>query len=165
MKPITQRLRAERKQFIVSNEPTDILVVEDNEGERVSIVAALQQAIPDVQVYSVHDGTEALDFLFARGAYTDRVDESPPTLVLLDLAMPGDNGFAVLGQIRSLERQDSLTLTPVVMFTDSQDNSDIKESYRCGANSYIIKPVNFPDFRAAVEKIGQYWMTYNQTST
>ncbi len=148
----------------MNNEFTDILVVEDNESERASIVAALEETIPDVQVFSVHDGAEALDFLFARGVYTDRADESPPTLILLDLAMPGDNGFTVLGQIRSLERQDSLTLTPVVMFTDSQDNSDIKESYRCGANSYIIKPVSFPDFRTAVEKIGQYWMTFNKIS-
>ncbi len=146
----------------MNNEPVDILVVEDNASERASIVEALQDAIPDVQVSSVQDGTEALDFLFARGAYANRVDEEGPSLILLDLEMPGTNGFAVLAQIRALERQESLTLTPVVIFSDSQDSADISESYRCGANSYIIKPVNFPDFRAAVEKIGQYWMTYNK---
>ena len=149
----------------MNNEPVDILVVEDNDNERDSIVAALQETIPYVQIAAVHDGEEALDFLFARGVYRNRAGEDAPTMILLDLSMPGADGFSVLGQIRSLERQDSLTLTPVVMFTDSQDNADIKESYRCGANSYVIKPVNFPDFRIAVEKIGQYWMDYNQASS
>lgn len=149
----------------MNNEPVDILVVEDNDNERDSIVAALQETIPYVQIVAVHDGEEALDFLFARGVYENRAGEDAPTMILLDLSMPGSDGFAVLGQIRSLERQDSLTLTPVIMFTDSQDNADIKESYRCGANSYVIKPVNFSDFRSAVEKIGQYWMNYNQVSS
>jgi len=149
----------------LNNEPVDILVVEDNDNERDSIVAALQETIPYVQIVAVHDGEEALDFLFARGVYENRAGEDAPTMILLDLSMPGSDGFAVLGQIRSLERQDSLTLTPVIMFTDSQDNADIKESYRCGANSYVIKPVNFSDFRSAVEKIGQYWMNYNQVSS
>ena len=146
------------------DQPVDILVVEDNENECESIVTALEESSPDVCVVAVHNGTEALDFLFARGAYTDRVDESPPTLILLDLSLPGSDGFSILGEIRSLEPDDALMLTPVVIFSDSQNNSDIKESYRCGANSYVIKPVNFTDFRAAVEKIGQYWMNYNEIS-
>lgn len=142
----------------------DILVVEDNASERASIVEALQKFISGVQVASVRDGTEAIDFLFARGAYADRVGEDPPTLVLLDLEMPGANGFSVLAEIRALEPKDALTLTPVVVFTDSLDANNIKESYRCGANSYVIKPVSFHDFKAIVEKIGHYWMTCNQAS-
>jgi two-component system response regulator len=145
-------------------EPVDILVVEDNESQRASIVLALQNSIPDVVVTSVRDGPEALDFLFSRGAWADRTGEVPPRLILLDLALPESNGFSVLGQIRSIEREDALTVTPVVVFTDSQAAGDIKESYRCGANSYIIKPVSFPDFQTVVETIGQYWMTHNRTS-
>ncbi len=146
-----------------NDDPVDILVVEDNDSQRASIVLALEDCIPDVLVLAVGDGPEALDFLFSRGAWTDRVGEDPPKLILLDLALPGSDGFSVLGQIRSLEPQDALTLAPIVVFTDSQSASDIKESYRCGANSYIIKPLSFLDFQAVVETVGQYWMMHNRT--
>ncbi|MBI5091836.1 MAG: response regulator [Candidatus Hydrogenedentes bacterium] len=145
-------------------EPVDILVVEDNDSQRASIVHTLQKAIPDVLVIAVKDGTEALDFLFSRKAWTDRAGEDPPRLILLDLALPGADGFSVLGQIRSIEPQDALTLTPVVIFTDSQSAGDISKSYRCGANSYIIKPLSYPDFQTVVETVGQYWMAHNRTS-
>ena len=150
---------------MLNDEPVDILVVEDNDSERASIVESLQAAIHDVRVIAVHDGTEALDFLFARGDWTDRVGEDPPKLILLDLALPGSDGFSILGQIRSFDAQEALTLTPVVVFTDSQATGDISESYRCGANSYIIKPLSFPDFQAVVETVGQYWMTHNRSSS
>ena len=83
-------------------------------------------------------------------------------LVREDLALPGSDGFSVLGQIRSLDAGDALTLTPVVIFTDSQSAGDITKSYRCGANSYIMKPLSFPDFEAVVKTVGQYWMTHNR---
>ena len=150
---------------MLNNESVDILVVEDSDSERVSIVEALQASIPGVQIAAVHDGTEALDFLFARAGWTDRAGADAPRLILLDLALPGADGFSVLGQIRSIEPQDALTLTPVVVFTDSQAAGDITQSYRCGANSYIIKPVSFPDFQAVVECVGQYWITHNQPSS
>ena len=143
-------------------ESVDILVAEDSESERASIVQALHAALPNVSIMAVCGGTEALDFLFGRGAWANRLGDRRPRLILLDLALPGADGFSVLGQIRSLEAQDALTLTPVVIFTDSQAADDIARSYRCGANSYIIKPVNFPDFQAVVEAIGQYWLMYNR---
>ncbi len=148
---------------MLNDEPVDILVVEDNDSERASIVESLQSAIKDVQVVAVHNGTEALDFLFARGGWTNRAGADAPKLILLDLALPGSDGFSVLGQIRSLDEDDTLTLTPVVIFTDSQAPSDITKSYRCGANSYIIKPMSFPDFQAIVKTVGQYWMAHNRT--
>ena len=143
------------------DEPVDILVVEDREVDRNSIVEALQAAVPNIRVVAVHDGTEALDFLFARGDWADRLDEDPPRLVLLDLSLPGTNGFSVLGQIRSLEVDNALTLTPVVIFSDSLDAADITKSYRCGANSYVMKPLSYSDFRAVVASVGQYWLTRN----
>lgn len=150
---------------MLNDKPVDIVVVEDNDSERASIVESLQASIHDVHIVAVRDGTEALDFLFARGAWTDRVGEDPPRLVLLDLALPGSDGFSVLGQIRSLEPQDTLTLVPVVIFTDSQAGDDVIKSYRCGANSYIMKPLSFPDFQAVVKMVGQYWMMHNRTSS
>jgi CheY-like chemotaxis protein len=157
------RGHAEREFNVTSSGPVDILVVEDDDSQRASIVLALQDTIPDVVVVAVRSGPEALDFLFGRNTWTDRVGEDPPKLILLDLALPGSNGFSVLGQIRSIEPQDALTLTPVVVFTDSQAVADISESYRCGANSYVIKPLSFPGFRTVVESVGQYWMTLNKT--
>jgi two-component system response regulator len=145
-----------------NDELIDILVVEDNDSERRSIVAVLQAVMPDVCVASTGNGNEALDFLLARGAWTGRAGEDPPKLILLDLALPGTDGFSLLGQIRSIEPHGALTLAPVVIFTDSVSASDVRESYRCGANSYIIKPLSFPDFQSVVEAIGQYWMAHNK---
>jgi CheY-like chemotaxis protein len=147
-----------------ADEVVDILVVEDNDAERDSIVATLRASIPDVHVVSASNGEEALDFLFARGAYAGRAGEDPPRLILLDLAMPGTDGFSVLGQIRSMEPKDALTVAPVVIFTDSQIAGDVRASYRCGANSYILKPLSFKDFTAVVEAVGQYWMDHNRTT-
>lgn len=145
-----------------NDEPVDILVVEDGENERASIVEILRASIPDVNVVAVRDGTEALDFLFARGDWTARVGAEPPRLILLDLALPGADGFSILGQIRSLDAENTLTLTPVVIFSDSQDTRNIEKSYRCGANSYIMKPLSFSDFQAVVKSVGQYWMQHNR---
>jgi len=148
----------------MSGRPVDILIVEDNDGERASIVAALQAAIPNVQVIDFHHGLEALDFLFGRGEWIARLGGPPPKLILLDLSLTGSKGYFLLGQIRSIEPGSALTLTPVVMFTDSTSASDIMECYRCGANSYVAKPVSFPEFKAVVETVGRYWITHNLTA-
>lgn len=148
----------------MNDEPVDVLVVEDSESERASIVAALLASFPDVNVVAVNSGTAALDFLFAHGDWTDRVGADPPRLILLDLSLPGADGFSVLGQIRSLDAEDALTLTPVVIFSDSQNPGNITKSYRCGANGYVMKPVSFGDFQNIVASIGQYWLTSNRAS-
>jgi len=140
----------------------DILVVEDCDSERDSIVNALESAITGVRIAVARDSSEALDFVFCRGAWSDRRGEDPPKLILMDLELKGSDGFSVLGQIRSIEPEEALTLTPVVIFTDSQDTGDVKKSYRCGANSYIIKPLSFPDFNTVVQTVGQYWMSHNR---
>ena len=148
---------------MLNNEAVDILVVEDNDSERASIVETLKLAIPDVQIVAVNSGADAMDFLLARNQWKERVGEDPPKLILLDLELPGTDGFSILGQIRSIEPQDSLTLTPVVVFTDSKATGNVVKSYHCGANSYIMKPVSFPDFQAIVKTIAQYWITHNKT--
>jgi two-component system, response regulator len=142
----------------------DILVVEDNDSERDSIVLALQVAIPDVNVVAVGTGDEAMDFLYGRDAWRERAGEDAPKLILLDLALPGADGFSLLGQIRSFDAEEAITLTPVVIFTDSQTTGDILKSYRCGANSYIFKPLTYSDFQTVVESVGRYWMTHNRAS-
>lgn len=145
-------------------EAVDILVVEDNDSQRASIVESLQAAIEGVEIVAVNSGPEALDFLFGRGAWSGRAGEEPPRLILLDLSLGDSDAFSVLGQIRSLEPADALTLIPVVIFTDSQNARDIKDCYRCGANSYIIKPLSFTEFQAVVNSVARYWMTCNRSA-
>ena len=144
------------------DDPVDVLVVEDSESERNSIVEVLQATLPDIQVVAFDNGTAALDFLFGRGDWTGRVAEDSPSLIMLDLSLPGEDGFFMLGQIRSHGAEDALTLTPVVIFSDSQDPGDITMSRRCGANSYVTKPLRYSEFQTAVKSIGQYWMTRNR---
>jgi two-component system response regulator len=148
---------------MLNDEAVDILVVEDNDSERASILESLEEAIPNVQIVALSSGAEAMDFLLARGAWKERADQDPPKLILLDLELPGSDGFSILGQIRSIEPQDALTLTPIVVFTDFKGAGNIVKSYHCGANSYIMKPLSFPDFQAIVKAIAQYWITHNKT--
>lgn len=147
---------------VVVRGPIDILVVEDDEQAQASIVSVLEASIRGVRVAATRSGSEALDYLFGRNGWADRVGEDPPKLILLDLALSGEDGFSVLAKIRELEPRDALTLTPIVVFSDSQAPADIKESYRCGANSYVIKPLSYPDFQAVVQAIGNYWISHNR---
>lgn len=150
---------------MLNDEPVDILVVEDDDNERASIVETLQESIENVMVFAVSDGAQALDFLFARGVWAERAGADSPRLILLDLELPGSDGFTVLGQIRAMDPQEALKFTPIVIFTDSHAARDISQSYRCGANSYIMKPMCFPDFKNVVKTIGQYWMAHNKASS
>ncbi len=143
---------------------SEYLVVEDNDDERELIADTLRKSIPKGRVTSVHNCADALDFLHARGAWADRVGALPPALILLDLSIAGLSGFSVLDEIRSGDSGDALTLTPIVMFTDSSAPRDILEGYRLGANSFVVKPMSFPEFRAVVELIGRYW-SMQQRST
>jgi two-component system response regulator len=146
---------------MIGHDAVDILVVEDDESERASIVLALEDAIPRVVVIALGNAEDALSFLFSRSVWTDRAEEDPPKLVLLDLKMPEEDGLFILVQIRASGPQNTLALAPVVIFADSNTPSDITESYRCGANSYITKPVDFLEFLAIVKTVGQYWIKHN----
>ena len=107
----------------------------------------------------VHDGAEALDFLFCRGAYADRSPDELPQLVLLDLKLPKVPGLDVLKKLREEPRTHRL---PVVILTSSNVESDLATSYDLGANSYIRKPVDFTQFMEAVERLGLYWLVLNE---
>lgn len=147
----------------MTNEAVDILVVEDNDSERASIVTALQHSIPGVAVIGFRNGEEALDFLLGRGMWRDRAGENPPKLILLDLGLPGSDGFALLDKIRTFQAHEAMTLTPVVVFTNSQSLRDISKSYQYGANSYVTKPMNYTRFQTVVKAVGRYWLTHNRS--
>jgi len=113
------------------------------------------------RIQVVRDGAEALEFIFCRGAFAGRKFENPPKLILLDLNLPKVGGKEVL----KLMKGDARTKTiPVVMLTSSKEEKDLVESYDLGVNSYVVKPVNFESFAAAVQELGMYWLLLNQPS-
>jgi CheY-like chemotaxis protein len=111
------------------------------------------------RVHVTKDGAEALDFVFGKGAHADRDVSLQPKVILLDLNLPKISGMEVLAKVKSDERTRAI---PVVILTSSQQERDMVESYRLGANSYISKPVGFDKFAAAVSQLGMYWVLLNE---
>ena len=138
-----------------------VLLVEDNSDDELLILRSLKTANLENEIVVARDGAEALDYLFATGAYADRAAEQPPVVVLLDLKLPKVGGLEVLRRIRADERTKRL---PVIVLTSSDEDQDVIESYRLGANSYVQKPVNFDEFSSAVQELGLYWLLLNKVS-
>ncbi|MDD5724358.1 MAG: response regulator [Syntrophales bacterium] len=137
----------------------EILLVEDNPYDAELTLRSLKKNNLANSVIVVTDGEEALNFIFARGAYSERKVENVPKVVILDLKLPKVDGLEVLKTIKG----DSRTrVIPVVVLTSSKEEKDIVESYRLGVNSYIVKPVDFDKFIAAVRDLGLYWLLLNQ---
>jgi two-component system response regulator len=142
-------------------DPLEILLVEDNQNDAELTLRAFKKRNLANKVTVVEDGQEALDFLFARGKYSGRVGASLPRVVLLDVRLPKMNGFEVLREIKT----DSRTRTiPVVMVTSSHQDPDIQTAYALGANSYVVKPVDFDAFMEAMSSVGFYWLVVNRHS-
>lgn len=138
----------------------EILLVEDNVSDEKLVKRAFNKANIISRLKVVRDGAEALDFIFGSGVYKGRNINQLPKFVMLDLKLPKVNGLEVLKKIR----ENKITaMLPVVMFTSSQEVSDILNCYQSGANSYIVKPIDFGDFVAAVTGIGSYWTSLNKT--
>jgi CheY-like chemotaxis protein len=136
-----------------------ILLVEDDKRDQELTLLALGKNNLANEVDVVQDGEQALDYLYRRGRYQDRVDEDP-AVVLLDLKLPKVDGLEVLRQIKS---DDRLKTTPVVMLTSSREERDLVKSYQLGVNAYVVKPVDFQDFVQAVRTLGGFWAVVNQT--
>jgi len=135
-----------------------VLLVDDNPADAELVLVTLAGSVSP-SIYHVHDGEEALDFLFCRADYAERHFEQLPRLVLLDLKLPKVNGLEVLREIRGDPRTRSI---PVVLLTSSKMERDVLEGYRLGVNSYIQKPVDFEEFRETVKDIGRYWLERNE---
>lgn len=143
------------------NETThvEILLVEDNPQDLELALRALRKANLTNRIHVARDGAEALEFIFCEGAHAARKIEDPPKVILLDLKLPKVDGLEVLQRIKGDPRTQHI---PVVVLTSSKEQSDVVESYRLGVNSYIVKPVNFEQFAAAVQDLGMYWLLLNQ---
>jgi CheY-like chemotaxis protein len=140
------------------NRPAHILLVEDNRMDVELTLDAFHEARLLNTIQVAPDGQAALDYLFGRGKYADRNAYPMPNLVLLDLKLPGVDGFEVLRQIKSTP---ILKRLPVVILTSSKEEGDRALSYDHGANSYLVKPVSFDGFLGVVREIDGYWLSLN----
>ena len=137
----------------------EILLVEDNPNDLELTLLALKRHNFANNIHVVRDGEEALDFLFCRGAYSQRQLDSPPKVVLLDLKLPKIDGLDVLRAVKSDSRTKAI---PIVVMTSSRQQNDMVEGYQLGVNSYIQKPINFADFQEIIRQLGYYWLVINQ---
>ena len=144
---------------MVNADAVEILLVEDNPQHVELTLRALRKHNLANHVLVAKDGAEALEFIFATGAYAHRQIENGPKVILLDLKLPKVDGLEVLRRIKSDERMKAI---PVIVVTTSEQEQDVVESYELGANSYIVKPVSFDKFIEAVSKLGFYWMLLNK---
>lgn len=143
----------------MSLDEIEILLVEDNPTDAELTMRALKRKNLINKLVWVKDGAEALDFLFAKGEYSDRNVDDLPKLILLDLRMPKVDGLEVLHEIKADARTKRI---PVVVLTSSEEDRDIVESYKLGVNSYVSKPVEFDEFIDAVSTMGFYWILINK---
>jgi CheY-like chemotaxis protein len=139
--------------------PVEILIVEDTPQDLELTLRALRKAKLTNLIHVARDGAEAIEFIFCEGQYAERQIGNVPKVILLDLKLPKIDGLEVLKRIKDDARTKNI---PVVVLTSSKEQKDVVESYRLGVNSYIVKPVNFEQFVAAVQELGMYWLLFNQ---
>ena len=137
----------------------DILLVEDNPQDIELTIRALKKHNITNRLIVLEDGVEALDFVFCRGKYAQREIANHPKVILLDLKLPKVNGLEVLREIKMDERTRTI---PIVMVTSSRQDPDIETAYEYGANSYVVKPVDFDIFAEAMSQLGLYWLLLSQ---
>lgn len=137
----------------------EILLIEDNPNDAELTMRSFKKNNITNNVLHLKDGAAALEFLFASGEFAGRNVNNKPKVILLDLKMPKVDGVEVLQKIKANENTKSI---PVVVLTSSKEDPDIQRCYMLGANSYIVKPVDFDSFQKVVTQLGLYWMLLNQ---
>ena len=138
----------------------DVLMVEDSPNDAELITRALSKLNIANKLFWVKDGEEALEFIFCTGRYAGRDGTtSPLKVILLDLKLPKVNGLEVAAKIKADERTKTI---PVVIVTSSQEDKDLKEAYKLGVNSYIVKPIDAASFIKSLSEAGLYWLAINK---
>jgi two-component system response regulator len=136
-----------------------VLLVEDNQHDEELVLRALRKNNIKNEIVVMRDGAEAIDYLFATGAYASRNTAEQPTVILLDLKLPKIDGLEVLRRIRADGRTK---LVPVVVLTSSKEDRDLVAGYASGANSFVRKPIEFTEFSDAIGRLGLYWLLLNE---
>jgi two-component system, response regulator len=139
-------------------EHVEILLAEDNPHDAELAIRGLEKQKLANKVTWVKNGEEALDFVFRRGAFAGRTDAGP-RLILLDLKMPKVDGIEVTRAVKADERTRHI---PIVIMTSSQEEKDVANGYSCGANSYIVKPLDFKSLVDVAAQVGFYWLAINR---
>ena len=137
-----------------------IVIVEDNPDDEALMLRAFKQHKLTNEIVVLRDGVEAIEYLLGMGAYAGRDTTQMPQVVLLDLKLPKLNGLDVLKRLRADPRTK---IVPIVVLTTSKEEGDMVASYNLGANSYVVKPVDFTKFVESVKQLGLYWLLLNQT--
>jgi CheY-like chemotaxis protein len=132
----------------------NVLLVEDSRDDFEALREAFNKKSKDYSIYHCEDGDDAIDFVYQKGSFTDKYKAPRPKVILLDLNLPGTDGKEVLKEIKS---SDSHKHIPVVVFTTSNNPTDIKECYEMGANGYMQKPMEYDQFDAVIDKFQDYW--------
>ncbi len=140
------------------NTPLEVLLIEDNPHDAELAIRALKELNLAEHLIHLADGQAALDFLFGTGDYEGRDVSQLPKVILLDLKLPKINGIEVLRELRADERMKCI---PVVILTSSREERDISEAYHLGANSYVVKPMNFQSYLDVIGNMGSYWLKIN----
>ncbi len=146
----------------MSETPIEVLLVEDSPNDVEMILHAFEQNHLSNRIQVVRDGAEALDFVFATGAYAGRRLGAGPRIILLDLKLPKVDGIEVLRRLKDDPRTRTI---PVVVLTSSREERDLVETYKLGANSYVVKPLDFAKFTEAVRQVGLYWLLLNRPAS
>jgi CheY-like chemotaxis protein len=146
----------------MSEAPATILLVEDDPNDVLLVQRAFRRAGVDSPIQVVADGEAAVDYLAGRGPYADRERHPLPALMLLDLKLPRRSGFEVLEWLR---RQPRLRRLPVVILTSSALTADTRRAYELGANSYLVKPLEFDALQDMLRAVGAYWLGLNQSAS
>ncbi len=134
-----------------------IVLIEDSPNDARLTLTAFRQSGMANEVVWLKDGQEAVDYLFMTGPYADR-PPGHPAVVLLDIKLPKLDGLQVLERIKA---DAELRMVPVVMLTSSNQEADLSRSYGLGVNAYVVKPVGFPEFVAALKELGLFWAVVN----
>lgn len=139
-------------------DPVEMLIVEDNPSDAELAVRALRKYNLANHIFIAENGEEALDFIFCKGRFSNRDKSKSLKVIFLDLKLPKVSGLEVLKIIKS---NDATRMLPIVIVTSSKEDPDIQEAYALGANSYVVKPVDFDSFMTAVKEAGLYWLLIN----
>ena len=136
-----------------------ILLVDDSPSDVELTVHALKQGRPTTSIAVAEDGQEALDYLFCHGLHESRNLGDRPSVILLDLNLPKVDGLQVLKTLRADERTRAI---PIVILTSSKETKDVIAGYRLGASAFIQKPMDFEEFRSAIQEIAAFWLVRNE---